>query len=131
MVTGNKRQDQCIRIRTEEELLDFISGWDFSHWEWTVAEDDPKPDIYLVTVETIFREEPFTLVEDGEWYICPDNPPEEPWAIHRDLYWALRYITLYMVREPWGRGLLRWHSTHATREEAEEELRYLLGKDQE
>ena len=111
--------EKIEQIRTEKELVDFLTGWDYSDWAWTGI-DDPQPDIYEVSAGEILDQSPVTIEEEGEWIVFRD---EIPWAIHRDLWRDARLVTLYMVRVPSGCPYeLVWHSTHATRAEAEEVL---------
>ena len=110
--------EKIEQIRTGKELVDFLAGWDFSDWAWTGV--DPQPDIYEVSAAEILDQSPVTIEEEGEWIVFRD---EIPWAIHRDLWRDTCLVTLYMIRVPSGRPYeLVWHSTYATREEAEEVL---------
>ena len=108
-------------IRTEEGLVDFLLGWDFSDWEWEVPSEweEPHPvvaDIYPITLKEILDAVPSAVYEEGEWLIYGDV--SVPFAIRKEVALEAPWMRLFMVRVRLGLDRVMWHSSHKEWEEA-------------
>ena len=110
-------------IWTEEALVDLLTGWDYSDWEWTMPPGWRGPDVVPVTAAEILVGVPSPGYVEEEWVIFGDL--EVPFAVRREVDDMVRFVELYLVRVQRGPGTAVGYSLHGTKEEAQAALEEL------